>query len=143
MRLEDLHQKSEEKVIVFYDGVCNLCNGFVRFVSKRDSNHKILFCPLQDGAAQEVRKELSQEQDITTVIALWKGKYYLYSDVTFLICSTLGSYWYLLMPLKFIPRPMRNYVYNWVARNRYNWFGKNEVCEMLGEEERERFVVAS
>ena len=140
MTLEQLQKKSDEKVIVFYDGVCNLCNGFVRFVMKRDPEKKILFCPLQDEAAQEVRKELSQELDITTVIGLAQRKYYLYSDVTFLICKTFGGVWYLLMPLKIIPKSIRDSIYHWVAKNRYKWFGQKEVCEMLQEEDRIHFV---
>jgi len=140
MALKELEKRSMHNVILFYDGVCNLCNGFVRFTIKRDVKKKIIFCPLQDSAAVELRKKSDQEHDITSVIALSQGKYYQHSDVTFLIVRTLGGAWLLLYPLKYIPSGIRDSIYHWVARNRYKWFGKKEACEPITDVERGHFV---
>ena len=143
MTLQALEAKSHKKVIVFYDGLCNLCNGFVRMVVRQDSEEKILFCPLQDPASEQVRKELGQEFDFTSVIALAQGDFYLHSDVTFLIAEKLGGFWLLLYPLKFIPKKIRDAVYDWVARNRYKWFGKKETCDIVNDLYRGHFIISN
>ncbi len=128
MTLIELKLLSKDHPIVFYDGVCNLCDGFVNFVICNDPQGKVKFCALQNEQALEIRKEASIEDDLDTVIGLHNGKIHTHSDVLFLVARQLGGFWLIISPLQYLPKGFRNFIYRWVARNRYSWFGKQETC---------------
>lgn len=131
--------KEGEKGIVFFDGVCGLCNTFVDFLLKRKNANRFLFAPLQgENAEDRLANELRENMD--TVIYLKKGKTYTESTAALQILKDLGGAWVLLFGLIIIPPFIRNGIYRWVAKNRFKWFGKKDSCRMPSPEERSFFL---
>jgi predicted DCC family thiol-disulfide oxidoreductase YuxK len=127
--------------ILLFDGVCNLCNGFVQFLIKRDPEGIFRFASLQSEAGKELLEQFGIPQDeINTVVMVDEGKAYTHSDVALRVAKKLGGAWPLLGVFAVIPKPLRDAVYNWIARNRYAWFGKRESCMIPTPELRERFL---
>lgn len=115
--------------VIFYDGVCNLCNGFVQFVVKRDKNKKFAFAALQSAYAKETLKTFNiNPDDLQSVVLFANQKVYIKSDAALEIAKHLGGLWFLLSYLKILPLTLRNSVYNYIGKNRYKWFGKRESC---------------
>ncbi|MFT4566422.1 MAG: putative DCC family thiol-disulfide oxidoreductase YuxK [Saprospiraceae bacterium] len=140
MDQNELNLLSKEHPIVFYDGVCNLCDGFVNFVIRNDPQGKIKFCALQDEQAVQIRKEARIEDNIDTVVGLHNEKIHTHSDVLFLVAEKLGGYWLFILPLQYFHKGFRDLIYRWVARNRYNWFGKRETCIIPSSDLTARFL---
>lgn len=115
--------------IILFDGVCNLCNGFVQFMIKHDSKRRFRYASLQSETGQSLLKSVGFPADeIDTVVLIEAGTGYTRSDVALRVARRLGGFWPLFTVFYIIPRPIRNAVYNWIARNRYRWFGKREAC---------------
>jgi predicted DCC family thiol-disulfide oxidoreductase YuxK len=120
----------DEKKIILFDGVCNLCNGAVQFIIKRDKNEIFQFAPLQSA----IGKKLTSERNIDvgkvdSIILIEPGKaYYIKSDAALKIGMELRKYGTISYVLNLIPSALRNIVYDFVAKNRYQWYGKKEVC---------------
>jgi predicted DCC family thiol-disulfide oxidoreductase YuxK len=129
------------KPVILFDGVCNLCNGFVQTTISVDPQGKFQFAALQSEFGQEIMTKANLPVDrISTVILYDNGKIFTHSDVPLEICRRLGGFWRLLLVFKLIPRALRNRLYNWVASNRYRWFGKSESCMIPTPELRKRFL---
>lgn len=125
--------------IIFFDGVCGLCNGFVDFILKVDKHQSFTFSPLQsEYAAQHLSAE--HIKDLTSVVYLKDGKKFLKSRAVIEILSDIGGVWKLAVIGKAIPDPLRNKAYDLVAANRYKFFGKKETCRLPTPEERARFL---
>ena len=106
-----------------------------------DPKGKFQFAALQSEFGQEVMgKAKLPVNELNTVILYHNGKIFTHSDVPLEICRLLGGFWRLFLIFKLIPRALRNRIYNWVARNRYRWFGKSESCMIPTPELRERFL---
>lgn len=116
--------------MIFYDGVCLLCNRFIRFVLRWDRKKLIYISPLQSEFAASVLKDLRIDPGkLDTVIFYKEGRIYTQSDVIFSIFRSFGFPWTVLDVFRLIPRQARDGVYRWVARNRYRWFGKaSKIC---------------
>lgn len=127
--------------ILFYDGECYLCNGFVNWLIKRDKNGSFLFAPLQQTTGKELREKLKMSQDISTVVLFAEGEYFYKSSVSFQIAKRLGLPYSLLGIFSFLPIAFRDKVYDWVANNRYHWFGKAEACIVPSEDVNKRFIL--
>ncbi len=125
--------------IVFFDGVCGLCNSSVDWLLRHDKNQRFLYSPLQGQAASE---KLSAEQlaDLDTIVYYRNGKALLRSDAALYIVKDLGGIWSMLYGFIILPRFLRDGIYKWVSRNRYKWFGKKEACRIPSKEERARFL---
>ncbi len=130
--------------IIFFDGVCNLCNGFVNFIIDRDRKGLFKFSSLQSDAAREL---LAAYPDIITgddpesvVLLTGDGRVFSESDAVLEIAGLMGGVWPAFKAFKVFPRGFRDAVYRWVARNRYRWFGKRDVCRMPTPELKGRFV---
>ncbi|WP_353480026.1 thiol-disulfide oxidoreductase DCC family protein [Haliscomenobacter sp.] len=129
------------KSVILFDGVCNLCNGFVQTTINVDPQGKFQFAALQSEFGQEILTKANLPIDkLNTVILYDNGKIFTHSDVPLEICRRLGGFWRLLLVFKLIPRALRNRLYNWVASNRYRWFGKSETCMIPTPELRKRFL---
>jgi predicted DCC family thiol-disulfide oxidoreductase YuxK len=118
-----------QKQIVFFDGVCNLCTGSVQWIIRRDPHAKFRFASLQGDAG----KAFLQQHQLTTgrfnsIILVDNNKVYFRSAAALRITGKLSGAWPLLQALLIIPPFIRNAVYDWIARNRYRWFGKKEAC---------------
>ena len=125
--------------IILFDGVCNLCSASVRFVIRRDKKKKFLFASLQSEFA---RKKLSGNTDdgINTIILFRNGKASFRSDAALEISRELNGLWPALYVLKIVPRFIRDAVYNFIAKHRYQWFGKTDECWLPSPDLRTRFV---
>ena len=140
MDISELELLSHDHPILFYDGVCHLCDGFVNRLIPRDKNERFLFCPLQSDTGEVVMKFLGLGKHINTVLMINQGKWYYKSDVSIEILSILGGRWRLLLFIRYIPESIRNRVYDWVARNRYLWFGRSEQCIVPDASIKKRFL---
>ncbi len=127
--------------ILYFDGVCNLCAGAVQFVLKRNKKRNILFASLQGEAGQAMLKQfgLSQTQ-FNSLVFVEDGKMYQQSTGALRLTRHLGAAWPLLMAFLIVPAFIRNAVYNWVAKNRYKWFGKKNECWLPTPDLKKRFL---
>ena len=127
--------------IVLFDGVCNLCNGFVQFIIRHDKLERFHFGALQAAEAHELLKGSTiRPADLDTVIYLRKGKALTRSTAALQILKDLGGAWSLTAVLFLVPPFLRDAVYRFVGNNRYGWFGKQESCMLPTAELRRRFL---
>jgi predicted DCC family thiol-disulfide oxidoreductase YuxK len=129
------------KFTVFFDGVCNLCNQWVLFVIRNDKEGRFNFAPLQSTYAQHYLAELDATAVHLNSIILQKNHIiYKKSRAVLEIVRFLSGFWPLLYVLRVIPAPVRDWVYDWVARHRYLWFGKSNRCMVPSPGILDRFV---
>ena len=126
---------------LLFDGYCNLCSWAVLTVIKRDPQHIFRFASLQSGLGQAL---LGQHglllDDIHSVVLIPNTSYSIKSDAVLDVLRLLGGYYRPLGILKFLPLSFRNWLYDWVAENRYAWFGKKDVCMIPTLEQEELFL---
>ena len=127
--------------VLLFDGVCNLCNGSVQWVLRHDARAQFRFAALQSDTGQALlcRFGLDSAQ-LDTVVLVDGDRIFLRSDAPLEVARRLGGGWALLYIFKVLPRPLRNAVYDWVARHRYRWFGREESCMLPRLEWKGRFV---
>jgi predicted DCC family thiol-disulfide oxidoreductase YuxK len=130
-----------DQPILLFDGVCNLCNGFVRFVVKFDAAGTFLFAPLQSDVGQALlaRHDFATEE-FDTVVLVEDGEYYTKSTAALTVLRQLDGPWPLLYPAIYLPRRVRDRLYEFVADHRYQVFGKKDACPVPEPELRERFA---
>ncbi|MCB0556214.1 MAG: thiol-disulfide oxidoreductase DCC family protein [Phaeodactylibacter sp.] len=134
-------KKTSGYPILLFDGVCNLCNGAVQFIIRRDPNAVFRFASLQsEFARKSLAEHKKNSDDLDTVVLLEEQQLYVKSDAALRAVRYLSGLWPLLYGFIILPRPLRNAVYDWVARNRYRWFGKKSQCMIPRPEWRERFL---
>lgn len=127
--------------VILFDGVCNLCNGAVDFVIKRDSQGLFRFASLQSEAGQEVLSRHNIEPSETdSVVLIENGRAFDRSTAALRISRHLGGMWPFLYGFIILPRPLRDAAYQAIAKRRYKWFGKKETCRIPSPQERERFL---
>jgi predicted DCC family thiol-disulfide oxidoreductase YuxK len=132
---------SHKQPILFFDGVCNLCNGAVQWVIRRDRAGIFRFAALQSETGQTLLQEAGlPAEELSTVILYEDGRFHTHSDVPLRVWRRLGGAWAWLYVFRFVPRFLRDGVYNWIARNRYRWFGRQDQCMIPTPELRERFL---
>ena len=134
---------SDKKNIIFFDGVCNLCNGFVDFIIKRDKQKKLFFCSLQSPAAREIllHYNITLSDRFSTIYYFEDGKLYEKSKAILYILKHISpKYKRLAHVLLLIPNGIRNFVYAIVSKYRYNILGKKETCRIPTKEESARFI---
>ncbi|MDX1439411.1 MAG: thiol-disulfide oxidoreductase DCC family protein [Rubricoccaceae bacterium] len=134
------HQ-SESEPIVLFDGVCNLCNNAVDFIIKRDRNEQFKFASLQSETGEDLARRHGIDVSKTnSVVLIDGGQAYVRSAAALKIAKKLDAAWPLMYVFILVPRHIRDFVYDWVARHRYNWFGRRETCRLPTPEEQARFV---
>ncbi|WP_243646950.1 thiol-disulfide oxidoreductase DCC family protein [Scopulibacillus darangshiensis] len=126
--------------MVLFDGVCNLCNGSVQFIIKRDPKGYFKFASLQGEAGKELIKGYGIPENSDSFILIKDGEWYSKSSAALRVCRHLKGFWKLLYIVRFIPRQIRDHVYDIVARNRYKWFGKSESCMIPDPKLKDRFL---
>jgi predicted DCC family thiol-disulfide oxidoreductase YuxK len=127
--------------VVLYDGVCNLCNAWVRFVIRHDPAGRFRFAPQQSIAGQTlIRARLPAMPNLSTVILLNDEAVYTESSAVLEICARLDLPWSWLASMRAIPQPMRDSAYRFIVRHRYRWFGRTEVCQIPAADYRSRFL---
>jgi predicted DCC family thiol-disulfide oxidoreductase YuxK len=132
----------KEKKIVLFDGVCNFCNASVRFIIKRDKKDLFRFASLESKLGQKLTSERGiNTSDIDSIILIDPGNaYYIKSSAALEISKDLSGLYPALSVFLFLPESFRNLIYDYVARNRYQWFGKSETCPMPSPEEQSKFL---
>lgn len=127
--------------VVLFDGVCNLCNGSVRFVIERDPHRHFQFAPLQSETATTLIGGLANPLAMPdSIVLVDDGRLYVRSTAALRIARRLRFPWPLLWVFMAVPRPLRDWVYDVIARHRYGWFGKRDTCMVPTKEIRDRFL---
>ncbi|WP_404458082.1 thiol-disulfide oxidoreductase DCC family protein [Oceanobacillus kapialis] len=127
--------------LILFDGECNFCDRSVQFVMKRDPNGIFTFVSLQSGAGERVKEHFQMDPSLDSMILVENGTYYTKSSAALRICKELKGLWKAFYVLLLVPKPLRDFAYNIVAKNRYKWFGKRETCKLPSPEEKSRFLV--
>ncbi len=132
----------ENKKIILFDGVCNLCNSFVQFVIKHDKKDVFRFVALQSEIGQEIIKNIGlQNQNIDSVVLYEpNSNFYLKSNAALEIVKNLDGVFKLVIVFKIFPRFFRDFAYDFIARNRYKWLGKKESCMIPTLELKAKFL---
>lgn len=126
--------------VVYFDGVCNLCNSFVDFLIRRDPEHLLKFAPLQgETAAQRLPAELRESLG-TVVFEDADGRFYVRSAAALRAIASLGGALSAARALLVVPPSVRDAIYRVVASNRYKWFGQRDTCRLPTAEERAQFL---
>lgn len=129
--------------LVLYDGACNLCVGSVRFVTARDSRGRVRFASMQSPIGQRLLARFGLPGDeFKTFVLVEAGQHFTRSTAALRTARYLDGWWPWLYALIAVPRPIRDAVYDWVARNRYRWFGRRESCLVPDPGLRDRFIDA-
>ena len=126
---------------ILFDGVCNLCNGFVQFVIVRDPHAHFRFAPLQSAAAASLLREAGASGPLPdSIVLLADGRAYFRSAAALRILRGLRFPWPLAYALIAVPRVLRDPVYDFIASRRYRWFGRRETCMVPTPDLRRRFL---
>ena len=126
--------------IVLYDGVCNLCSATVRFVAKRDPAGYFKFAALQSEKGRTLRRQYGGAGDVTTIVLIEGGRVLTRSDAFLRIVKHLRGPWPAVAVFRVVPRALRDGVYDFVARHRYRWFGRKDVCDLPSADLQSRFL---
>lgn len=129
-----------EHPVVLFDGVCNLCNGFVQFIRKRDPKRTFRFASLQSDVGQALLAEMGRRNELSTVVLIEKGRAYDRSTAALRIVRHLRFPWPIVCILWVLPQFLRDALYSWVGRNRYQWFGKSDTCVIPSPADRALFL---
>ena len=127
--------------IIFFDGVCNLCNKSINRLIKNDVKKKFKFASLQsDFAISFVPNKLINHKNFDTILLYKEGQFYDRSNAVLNICKALGGGFNLFLIGYIIPRFVRDAMYRLVANNRYEWFGKEDQCMVPTDDLKDRFL---
>lgn len=131
----------QENAVILFDGVCRFCNGSVNFVLRHDRAGRFRFAPLQSDPGQQLMTEYGINREKTDSFVLIEGgKPYLKSTAALRVARGLGFPWNLLGVFMILPAAVRDMVYDWIARNRYRWFGKMDACMVPDADMRSKFL---
>lgn len=133
---------SDDRPILLFDGVCNLCNGVTQFVIRRDPPPaKFRFAALQSQAGRRLQREHGLEEGaLDTFVLIEDGVAYVRSTAALRVARRMGAPWSLAYAFIVVPRPLRDALYRWISRNRYRWFGVRDACMVPTPELRSRFL---
>ena len=129
------------KNIILFDGVCNLCNGIVKFTIVKDKKKRIYFSSLQSQSGKELVDKYHLANDyMKTFIYLRNGKAYTKSSAALYLFKDIGGPWNLVYSFIIVPKFIRDFVYSVISKYRYFIFGKSEVCMVPTKETKNRFI---
>ncbi len=120
----------ETKQIVFFDGVCNLCNGALNWLIDHDPHNHLHFAPLQGETFRVLKNNETLSDDLSTIVFWSEGRFFTHSEAVLRTCAALGGVWRLARVGLIIPAFLRDILYRFIARNRYRWFGKRDACRL-------------
>jgi predicted DCC family thiol-disulfide oxidoreductase YuxK len=127
--------------LVLYDGQCGLCNRSVQTILRHDGRGRFRFAALQSALGQALLARHGLASDVMDSVVLVDGeRAYTRSRAALRIAGAMDAPWPLLRVFAIIPGPLRDGVYDWVARNRYRWFGRTDACMLPPPEVRARFL---
>ena len=139
MQIADL---PEDKKIILFDGVCNLCDETVQKIIKNDKKDLFRFVPLQSELGQEIITYLGVDINKLDSIILYEPKvaYFYKSEAIMEISKDLGGWLHYIRLFSWLPISLANPVYDYIAKNRYKWYGKKEQCMMPTPELKQKFL---
>lgn len=135
--------------LLLFDGVCNLCDRSVQFVIRHDRKGKFKFASLQSAYAEQILKKYPEiapfnktgnNPDWGSIVFILKGKAYTRSAAVLKVMEELGFPWKIAAVFYILPSAFRNALYNFIAKNRYHWYGKKDSCMIPTPELRDRFM---
>ena len=129
-----------EYTVILFDGVCNLCNGFVNFVIDRDRKGVFKFASLQSQLAENLLKDVPKADRLKSIVVIKKEKIFTKSRGALEILKNLSFPSNLLYVFILVPWFIRDWFYDRIARNRYRWFGRTDECRIPTEDIKERFL---
>jgi predicted DCC family thiol-disulfide oxidoreductase YuxK len=130
-----------EHPVILFDGVCNFCDSAVNFVLKQDKKGVFRFAPLQSEAGQKLLQQFNlSTKDFDSFILIDDGKVYKKSSASLQVMNKLPWYWKEVQIFRIIPAIFRDAIYDFIAKNRYKWFGKKDQCMVPTPEIRSRFL---
>ena len=133
---------NKDKAIVLFDGICNFCSSSVLFIIKRDPKGYFLFSALQTESGALIMKKYNIHSDkMDSIILIQNNKVFYRSDAALKIARKLKGGWKLFYAAIVIPPLIRNFFYDLVARNRYRWFGKRDLCFIPDQNVKGRFIM--
>lgn len=132
----------ENKKIILFDGICNLCDATVQFIIKRDKNDVFRFVAQQSEAGAEILNFIGVDNNKTDSIILYEPgiAYYTKAEAAIKIAGQLGYPYTMLNIFLHIPKSLSNIIYHYVAKNRYKWYGKKEACMLPTPETKAKFL---
>lgn len=139
--MDNVKEILDHHEVVLFDGVCNLCNNAVTFIINHDKDDHFRFCPLQNPEAEELMAGRGVDLDkVDSIILLRKDETFIKAKAALRIAKKLDKGWPLLYAFRVVPRFISNSVYDFVARNRYGWFGKKDNCMIPTPELKSKFI---
>ena len=131
----------KNKTILLFDGYCNLCNSSVQFVLKHEKNSEIYFTSLQSNSGIEILNYYKIDPNkIDSLVLIEKNKAYIKSSAALRVSKYLKGGYPIAFAFIVIPAAIRNIVYDFIAKNRYKWYGKTDNCLIPNEEFGKRFL---
>ena len=132
---------SKSNPVILFDGVCNLCSGIVLFTIKRDPEGIFRYAPLQSEVGKSLLKQFNlPTDDYHSFILIEGNRYYPKSTAALLVAKRIKGLWPVLYMFIVVPGPIRDFIYDFVAKNRYKWFGKKEECLIPTPDVKGRFL---
>ncbi len=133
---------SRNKKVILFDGICNLCNSSVQFIITHDRKKSFLFASLQSDVATKIMFQLNQNENenFDSIVLIENEMVYFKSDAALRIAKELNGIIKLCYIFIIIPRPLRDVIYDYIAKNRYKWYGKKESCRLPSPAEADRFL---
>ncbi len=131
------------KKIILFDGVCNFCNATINKLIKLDKKDMFLFCSLQSDTGKKIVSDLKIDTSkIDSIILFEPGlAYYIKSTAALEVINSLGGFWSLFNVFYIFPSNIRDILYDFIAKNRYKWFGKSTQCMMPTPELKSKFLM--
>ena len=132
----------QHKKIILFDGLCNLCDATVQFIIKRDTKDVFRFVSLQSDLGRELLQKLPIEFQLTDSVILYESEkvFFYKSQAVFEIVKSIGGIYYCLLIFKLLPNTITNTVYDFIAKNRYRWWGKKESCLVPSKDLQSKFL---
>lgn len=138
-----MSELSQDAPLVLFDGDCNLCNGTVQFLLRRDRRARLRFASLQSAAGRAALAAAGASAALPdSIVLVHGGRVRVKSAAALAIARWLPLPWPVLSIAWLVPYPLRDLVYDWIARNRYRWFGRQQQCWVPTAELRARFLDA-
>ena len=139
---ENIDNIPENKKLILFDGVCNLCNNAVLKIIRQDKNDIFLFTSIQSNIGKNIINELGIDISKIDSIVLYipGGNYFIKSEAVFKIANEFKGAWKIIQIFRIFPDFLNNLFYDFVARNRYRWFGKKEECMIPSKKLNSKFL---
>lgn len=138
----EISELPKGKKIILFDGVCNLCNSAVQFIIKHDKKDVFRFVPLQSDLGQKITKHIGVDSSKIDSMIVYEPNiaYYYKAPAAFTIAKSIGGIYSVMNVFSILPKGISNSIYDYVARNRYKWFGKKESCMIPTPKLKSKFI---